>query len=857
MKLSSIPIASLIKATTPFISLVLFTLAIFVLHHEIEIYQWHEIRQVLHDFPLHLLVLCTTITLLGYFALSFYDVLALEYAEEKLPYHKVLLTSFLSYTLSNNVGHSWLSGGSMRYRLYSEWGISGVSVVKVVVFCTISYFIGALTIMVGGYVFSADHGLITDKLPLVSVQATIIAGICLLIAWWGLVFLYRKPINVKSISLTVPVLSLALRQLLASLLELLLASMVLFLPLAHYTSMPFSDFLVIYIFAQLLGLVSQVPGGIGIFEGSFTFLASPHYPASSIIVSLIIYRAVYYFMPLLLAGVVMAVYELRLNRIVHSRLVKSTVNTIESVVPQIFSALLMLGAGVMLFSGATPALKDRLRWLEFVIPLPMTEFSHLLGSVVGLGLLLLSQAVRRRMDSAYFATIILLVLGILASLGKALDYEEASILGLMLISFIPARKHFYRKSALLKLELSAQWLVLAFIMVAGVTWLGFFSHRHVEYTHDLWWQFAWDSDASRFLRSLVTILVLSAAFVGYRLLTRTEFRLALPSSTEIEKAKAIAIQSSDTSAYLALTGDKYILWSENGNAFVMFDVADQYWVAMGDPVGQVEEYEELAWKFRTVADQHNAKIAFYQVSTQQLPLYLNLGLALIKLGEEAKVLLADFSLEGKKRASLRQHFNRLQRDGLTFEIVPITGVDVILPKLKLISMRWREDKKASEKGFSLGFFSEDYLRFCRIAIVRKEDEIIAFANLWELENKEELSIDLMRYEPVGPSGVMEYLIVSLMLWGKQQGYQKFNLGMAPLSGLERHPLAPLWNKVGNTIFRLGHEFYNFEGLHQYKCKFDPVWQPRYLAAPSGLSMATALLSVTLLISGNIKGIFSK
>lgn len=118
-------------------------------------------------------------------------------------------------------------------------------------------------------------------------------------------------------------------------------------------------------------------------------------------------------------------------------------------------------------------------------------------------------------------------------------------------------------------------------------------------------------------------------------------------------------------------------------------------------------------------------------------------------------------------------------------------------------------------------------------------------------------MDLMRYEPDTANGLMEYLIVSLLLWGKAQGYLWFNLGTAPLSGLEHHPLAPLWNKIGNTIFRFGNEFYNFEGLYQYKNKFDPVWQPRYLAAPAGLSMASALLSVTALIAGNLKGVFSK
>lgn len=850
-------LSNTLQKLTSAISLILFTLAIFIVHREIEIYHWHDIRLALQNFPLSLMTLCCIAALLSYIALSFNDYLALEYASQKLPYHRVLFTSFLSYAISNNVGHAWLSGGSMRYRLYSGWGLHGTAIAKVVVFCTTSYFLGALTIMAGGYALSPDHAIINNRLPVGSAQAAITIVAILIIAWWGLVFFHRESVSIKNFSLAMPSFSLAFRQLLAALLDVLSASLVLYLPLNHYTGIPFGDFLVLYIFAQIAGLISQVPGGMGVFEGGFIYLTAGQYPASSIIVSLIIYRAVYYFMPLLLAGFALAIYELRSYQVIGQRLVSTAINVIESAIPQIFSVLLMLGGAILLFSGATPALSNRMQWLEHLFPLPVMELSHLLGSIAGVALLLLSQAVRRRIDAAYFATIAMLVLGMIASLGKGLDYEETLALGMMLISFIPARKHFYRKSALLQLDLSPQWYVLALMVVLSSTWLGFFSHKHVEYSNELWWQFALHGDASRFLRSLVAMLVIFIGLASYRLLTRTALTFMLPNPAELDKAEAIIRQSSDTSNHLALTGDKYLLWSQSGKSFMMFDITSQYWVAMGDPVGIPEEQEELVWQLATQADRHNAKAAFYQVSTRYIPIYLDLGLSLIKLGEEARVPLADFSLEGKNRSRLRYSFNKLERENMSFEIVQASVMDDLLAELKTISNHWMQDKKAHEKRFSLGFFNDDYLRRCSIALIKKDGRIIAFANLWELQNKEELSIDLMRYEPSAPNGVMEYLIVSLMLWGKVHGYHWFNLGMAPLSGLERRPVAPLWNKIGNTIFRFGNEFYNFEGLYQYKNKFDPVWQPRYLAAPAGLSMASALLSVTTLISGNLKGIFTK
>ncbi|MBE7444414.1 MAG: DUF2156 domain-containing protein [Planctomycetia bacterium] len=143
------------------------------------------------------------------------------------------------------------------------------------------------------------------------------------------------------------------------------------------------------------------------------------------------------------------------------------------------------------------------------------------------------------------------------------------------------------------------------------------------------------------------------------------------------------------------------------------------------------------------------------------------------------------------------------------------------------------------------------------APVRKNGKIIAFVNIWQGAEKEELSADLMRYLPDAPNGVMEYLFIQLMRWGKQEGYKWFNMGMAPLSGLEEHALAPLWNRLGALVFRHGEHFYNFQGLRRYKEKFDPEWEPKYLASPGGLKLPRILTNIALLISGDHKGVVIK
>jgi phosphatidylglycerol lysyltransferase len=123
--------------------------------------------------------------------------------------------------------------------------------------------------------------------------------------------------------------------------------------------------------------------------------------------------------------------------------------------------------------------------------------------------------------------------------------------------------------------------------------------------------------------------------------------------------------------------------------------------------------------------------------------------------------------------------------------------------------------------------------------------------------KEELSIDLMRYLPNAPNGIMDYLFLRLMLWGKEQGYTWFNLGMAPLAGLENRSLAPLWTRFGALVFGRSERFYNFQGLHQYKNKFAPRWEPRYLALPGGITLPRILANLSALIAGSLKGVIKK
>jgi len=313
-------------------------------------------------------------------------------------------------------------------------------------------------------------------------------------------------------------------------------------------------------------------------------------------------------------------------------------------------------------------------------------------------------------------------------------------------------------------------------------------------------------------------------------------------------------QSKRASASLAFLGDKAFLFSEARTAFLMYGASGRSWVSMGDPVGPRKEWGELAWRFRELGDRHSARVVFYEVGSESIPVYLEMGYALLNLGEEARVPLGDFSLEGSARKDIRHAHTRCLRDGHSFELILPEGVPALLPELKAISDSWLERKKTREKGFAMGSFSEPYLRRLPVGVVRREGRVVAFATIWLSGGSEELSVDLMRHADTAGPGVMEYLFAELMLWGRREAYAWSNLGVAPLSGIEDRELAGLWNRAAGLIYRHGGQLYNFQGLRFFKAKFGPVWEPRYIAAPGGLPVPAIALDVAALVAGGIAGV---
>jgi len=835
----------------------LFGIALTLLRRELEGFRYHQVIHDLRAISATHLWLAVLLTAASYLVQTGYDFLAIRYLGRRLAYGRTALASFVGYALSNTVGHSLITGASVRYRLYTGWGLSAAEIATVVGFTGVTFWLGFLALAGAAFLLEPVAIPATLRMPPLSLQAL---GVLFLLAVAGYMLfsaLRRRPVTFRTWELAPPGFRMAAAQIAVSALDWTVASSVLYALLPASAGVSFPHFVAVFLVANIVGMVSQVPGGLGVLDTVVVVLLAPTVPAATLLGSLVAFRVVYYLLPLLAAALLMGTHEVLRQRHRVARVGRFFGQWVPELTPNVLAFTTFVGGIILLVSGATPAVGSRLAVLRELLPLSVVEASHFAGSLAGAGLLLLARGLQRRLDAAWVLTCAVLAAGIPASLLKGGDWEEALALTVMLAALLPLRKRFYRRSSILTERFTAGWLVAIGLVLAGSLWLGLFSYKHVDYSHDLWWQFAFRANAPRFLRASVGAVSLAALFGLARLLRAAPRDPDLPSQPELDRAAVVVAERGETAANLVLLGDKHLLWSATGQGFLMYGVEGRSWVALGDPVASPDERADLAWEFRQLVDRHGGWTVFYEVPKENLDLYLDLGLTLLKLGEEARVDLASFSLDGAGRKWLRHTINKIEKDGHQFSIADQAEVVSLLPTMRAVSDAWLQEKGTREKGFSLGYFDEGYLSRFPAAMVQRDGELVAFANIWRGAGSEELSVDLMRSRPDAAPGLMDYLFARLMLWGKAEGFRWFNLGMAPLSGLESRALAPFWHRMGSLIFRHGEHFYNFQGLRQFKEKFDPQWAPRYLACPGGMALPRVLTNVAALVSRGLKGVVTR
>lgn len=830
----------------------IFGLAIWVLVREAHAISLGDVIAEFEAISPAALAAASLLAIASYSILTLYDYCALRYVGAELPYVRLAPVSFSAFAVGHNVGLSSLSGGAIRYRAYSLAGLSASRIALVVGFIPLTYGLGAAVLL--GLTFLLDPAALTVvpvSAPLMRLLGVALLAIPLLYLAWNT--LRRDPLALGGWVIRPPGARLALCQCLLGSADLVVASSVLYVVLHAFADVPFLPFLGAYLLAMVAGVVSNVPGAVGVFESAMLLLL-PDVPVATLLGAILAYRLFYYLLPLLLALVLVVLHEMVEHREKLRKLSAHGMAWGTRLAPRIIGATVFLVGAYLVIGAAVPLNPLEQGALESVIPVPLLEMSHLLSSAIGVGLLLLARGLYRRLRGAYRATILLLAVASVAMFIHRDSVLQAALLLVILALIWLSRSEFYRGRGLLDQRFDLSWVLSIAVVLAVAVGLGFFVHRHTQYSDQLWWQFTLHGDASRMLRASLLAMIIAGVFAGLRLMHgRPPGEPA--AGVDPGRIRDIVALSSRSNAGLALLGDKQFLLHPAGDALVMYRVAGRSFVSMGDPLGNPERFDELAWSFRELCDRNNARCVFYEAGENCLPAYIDLGLSFSKLGEEARVPLADFDLSSSARAELRHAVNRSRREDAEFAVIPASGVPEVMAELRQVSDEWLETRSTHEKGFSMGFFDPAYLANFDCAVMRAGGRVVAFANLWQGAGRAELAVDLMRFGNAAPKGVMDALFAQVMAWGSEQGFEWFSLGMAPLAGLEQHALAPAWHKLGSLVYRFGEHFYNFEGLRHYKQKFDPQWSPRYLASRGGMELPATLFDVTVLISGGVRQVF--
>ena len=464
-------------------------------------------------------------------------------------------------------------------------------------------------------------------------------------------------------------------------------------------------------------------------------------------------------------------------------------------------------------------------------------------------LLVTAKEVFLRVKRAYHVTMILLLLGGIFTFIKGFDIEEFIFILISMGVMRLSKTNFYRRSILIKLSqlfasvLGVFILLIVYLKISHILFSSYIKTFH--YPHFIF------HNMNTFINSGVIAFTLFLIFVAFwyfkrdRIEKDARYQSLDPDKLELflQKYKGHHL------SHAIYLGDKHLYWAVQDQVLIAYSKYADKVVVLGDPIGEKSLFSEGIQEFQRFIDVYGYRTVFYEVDEENLSMYHDNGFYFFKLGEEAVVNLESFNMEGSSHRTFRNIVNRFAKDGFVFEIQSPPFQKDVLDELELVSSEWLGNRK--EMGFSVGWFNRDYLQKSPIAIVTNQanNEIIAFVSLtYQNQEKNHIGIDLMRFKNDVPNSTMDFIFIQLLIYFKENGYHYFSFGVAPLSKVGSAPRSHKVERIAHFIYEHGQRLYSFEGLRKFKDKFDPDWQPKYLAYPQLISLPALLIEISMLVN---------
>jgi phosphatidylglycerol lysyltransferase len=496
------------------LNLLLFGLSLWVLDRVLRAYPAADILQALRSVPPRSLLLAVAITVLGYLALVGYDAVAFRFVGPRLPLRRMLLPSFISFAVSNNAPASMVTAGGVRYRLYQPHGLTLLGATAVAGVNIVTYALGLCLLAGGALLFRSDAGpgaglagRVVGALLLAAVAAYLVAA-----------RFVRASVRVRGRDVRLPPLRIAVAQLAVSVADWVLSSGALYVLLAAVTPIPYLSFLTAFLVSQFASLLVPIPGGLGVFEAGVLLLRPSAIAAPLTLAALLLYRVVYYLLPLTAAGILLAIRALQRIR-KSDQPVRALVDRAHALAPRVLALTTFLAGVVLLASGAIPSDDRRLAWLARLLPLTVIEASHFLSSIVGAVLVLFAWGLERRSRVAYHVVRMLFGAGILLTLLRSFDLRLAAFLSVTLTILVLAGREFPRPEPLARQPMAPRWAFAAGAVFLVEAWTGALLYRHIQFAGEVWWHFALFGQGSRGLRAALGVSIVMLLFAVERLIS--------------------------------------------------------------------------------------------------------------------------------------------------------------------------------------------------------------------------------------------------------------------------------------------------------------------------------------------------
>ena len=346
---------------------------------------------------------------------------------------------------------------------------------------------------------------------------------------------------------------------------------------------------------------------------------------------------------------------------------------------------------------------------------------------------------------------------------------------------------------------------------------------------------SWFIDSVRFM--MIVVVLVSAWHLVHPVILR-----ASAHRSEHDQIQRLLEQHATTGlAYFHLLDDKLRYLADDGRAFLTYRLVGSTAVALGEPIGEPDSCRAVARSFVEYCELNGWAVAFHQVSEPGAELLSSIGLRRLKIGEEAIVPVQTFALEGSHFKRTRSKNRQLEREGVTIEelIAPID--DDTMDELRDVSDAWLADGGHRERTFTLGSFDPHYLHETTVLVARSPGgRIEAFVNVLPSFQSRIGNFDLMRRRPDSPNGVMELMLVHLIERFRAEGDEGMTLGFAPLANIEGEGIVA---RTLRAIYERESTAFNFKGLFEFKDKWRPRWEPRYLVYRSDLQLPKVALAV--------------